>query len=740
MTNPFDEFDVNPFDEFDNQPTAPQSDNDRRAEEYRQFLRANPGYQTAQPQEVSGLAEFLAQRPELNKKVRSGAEMLSAFSNGATAGFGEDIVSRGVGGVAALKALSQGRDVGAAYESAQGRAESDFRGALTKVRQDKPLVALALEAAPGLLGGGKAAVGAQKALGGVSRAKRLFAGAKSGAAGGAVYGAGNADGGVQDRVTGAAVGGAVGAASAPVFNTAGAGVDKTVRSVRRLLEGRSSSDKARQAVSGAVKRATGRAPEEIGDLFDATQNEALRGRNPIAAEVLGPEAESLLTGAAVRSPRARGQVETTLRDANRDQQERIIRDVSTAFGQAPGGSKPLRAALDRKRKGDNEDAYGFFRREGQERIASTRAPEQPRLPSPTEATGDLRVGAGLPAPVGGYADPGRRAAALEGFLERPAFRAAYQKARTGLANKGDGAAFPEDLAELGPSEYQRIYEELSNVLQAEKDKVLKGAATGTRSAELTSLQDDFRSFADEVFPFFQTARETGRRGRERLDALQLGEDIFKPRNVADDGARFETAMAKLNQDDGQIFAQGAVDGIARRVRSSPDGFGVNQRNAAETLLRPDLRKAIKRAAPERGDDLLDNLATEARLFDNRSRLRPNRGSRTAFASQDAAGNAAGDLLAAGVDAGTSGGAGAAARIGLRKASQWVRQFSDKPDLEMDAEVARLLLGDPDRFLAELSQPAKQTALQKAQVALALEQLQPGLAITTNAALGTANAQ
>jgi len=191
----------------------------------------NSLYETRSKDSISG--DYIRERAEItrtqeqtsgsiNKEAQAGrAEGIGrAGLQGATFGFGDEVVAGGAALLAPLTGQGQGKDLGERYRAYLGRE----RGRLGEFRKTNPIAAYGSEIAgaipTAIIGGG------QLAGRGATIGQRALSGMAVGSGQGAVYGGGAAD---ENRLKGAAVGGTTGAVLGGGFPYIGRGLQKAGR-------------------------------------------------------------------------------------------------------------------------------------------------------------------------------------------------------------------------------------------------------------------------------------------------------------------------------------------------------------------------------------------------------------------------------------------------------------------------------------------------------------------------------
>ena len=375
-----------------------------------------------------------------------------------------------------------------------------------------------------------------------------------GAAEGGVAAAGAAEGGIGERLAAAPVGAAAGAAGAGVFSGAA-----------RLFRGASAraldflnlrpATEAVPGVAGVATRAEQRLgqalPEELGPA-----REMLTGTDrPLSVMDVSENVRSL--GRAIRGVEGEGRegISRFLGERVAGQERRVLDDALELTGLGQRGS--IVDTVDEivaRRSADAADAYG--------------------------AIADLTV----------------EAPELGGILKRPAFRQAYDRARTIAANR-EGVQLPplEDLVDdsgnlripLKIELLDRVKRGVDDLLDVGRRSPADAGGLGRESAAaIRSAKNDFIGIIDNAVPEYAQARSAFAGESALLDALDKGQDLFKMRP---DEAR--KLLESFGDSEREMFVRGAFDSMATRVEDAAAGFDITKRRPLReaTLDRQRLR-------------------------------------------------------------------------------------------------------------------------------------------------------
>ena len=214
---------------------------------------------------------------------------------GSTLGFGDEIQAGIAAGTVGLANLAGMTDLTA--KEAYGQALEDFRGDLTKAREDRPIVTGVGEVggaiATGLAGGGQ--------LSALAKAAPVRTAIGAGGVSGGLYGFGSGEGGAEERLkdagTGASLGAVTGGVAVPVSRAAGRGIDVIASKIGKPLgnQGVLASGEEK-AIDKVVKRLKKDFPDEA--QFKAALEEWADTDDLALAEVAGKQTQRLARGAA----------------------------------------------------------------------------------------------------------------------------------------------------------------------------------------------------------------------------------------------------------------------------------------------------------------------------------------------------------------------------------------------------------------------------------------------------------
>lgn len=533
---------------------------------------------------------------------------------------------------------------------------------------------------------------------------------------GALAGYGNADEGPrwQGALAGGAAGAITGTGLGGVFEGAGAVVPHLGRGARRVgqafgLFGGSAAarkeasrraantvqQRAQQEVMAAA-RAGNVTPDQVRARFEQSRQTGVD--DPFLFELLGPEGLDRLRTAGVNSPRARQMIEQALARANQKQQQVIQRQAERGLGRSAAdfGDEMTMTAAQMAEAGK---AYAPF-----------------------------------------YDLPGLEPQQIETFVGRPTFRRALRDAVDSAADRNedisryirvdnDGnitfAGGDEGFIPTRVLDY--VKQELDTMVNDARTAFQRGTGRRRDYANAVNVRNEYRDFLDSIYSaenIPEAQRYSTVRGRyagpaRRQEILQRGRDAM--REDADETLDF---VADLNPDEMSAFRAGVARGIADELERVRDGVVGNANDAAARIAgQPRQRRAIEAAfgveGREAAEQFVLDLASSSSRFRELSRARPSAHSDTAYLQRgaDNRDNYADLVGGMALDAQTGSPglatAAAAGRRGVNAVGRFISQRVNnrQPNVEMETEVARLLLSNPDKYLVNVD-PLTRAALER----------------------------
>ena len=405
-------------------------------------------------------------------------------TDGASFGFADNIL----GSMGAIGAGLQGQDPAAAYDSNVAAARRDS----AQARDTQPLAYGA-----GQIGGGTAT--SLAAFPSTAGGSALMSGAKMmgyGAAEGAMFGAGNADGVdvAQNAAKGAALGGGLGIAAPAV----GVGLRGAGRMVADPIAG--GIQAATNTASPArAARPLGRAMQRSGmsadDVARATSQAQSDGQGMFTvADALGQPGQRAMSGVARTPGAARKELSEFLDSRQQGQSERVSQFLTDSMG-TRATSKQTRAAL--------KDARGAQ--------ADINYPAARAGAGPVDVRSSLDV---IDARIGGMQGSGVTGDGIDGTLSRFRDRLAAQPGPDGVSR------------EL--SDFDRVL----GVKQDLQDEIKKAVRAGetNKARELGALEAELDSALEASSTGYRQANDSFRNASRTIDAVDAGEDAYRPRN------------------------------------------------------------------------------------------------------------------------------------------------------------------------------------------------------------------
>lgn len=295
--------------------------------------------------------------PQPESTVPTGEGVLRAGFQGATFGFGDEIVA---GGAAAIHPLVNPDD-GSNFSERYDHYLSREREKLGEFQDKSGLASGAAEIAgaipTALMTGGASLVG-RGAIG------TAIQGGKLGAIDGAIYGAGTAEGGAEERLKGAGVGAGIGAgvgAASPFIaagaQRAGQAVADPIMGIADALSGRGSVKRASRSISRTMDRAGMDASDISRELAAASADG--QGVYRIA-DALGNSGQRTLSGVARQPGNMRDEIVKFLNKRQDGQAERLSSFLAEGLD-APDTALQRQTALEAQREAQANVLYGRAR-------------------------------------------------------------------------------------------------------------------------------------------------------------------------------------------------------------------------------------------------------------------------------------------------------------------------------------------------------------------------------------------
>lgn len=504
-----------------------------------------------------------AEKPKYDIPYGAGA----AWTDAATGG----MAGKASAGLSALmRAPFTDKTIGQEYDELYG----SLKASREKYAEESPTANMAASIGGGVIGGGQLMSAGGNLLSripGVSGAFNSGIVGRTAAdlAGGAAFGGLSAAGYDQDVATGAAVGGAMGALARPVMAVGGAGLNTAAGLMGLGNQGRASN---------AIAEAVSRSGRSVADVTDDLARAAADGQPQYAvADALGNSGQRMLSG-IVRAPGdGRQAVVEALQARQAGQGRRVQNALAEGFG-APQTAQQTEAATRAVRSADARVNYGAARTDAGS-VDPTRA----------IAAADEFLGTAGSLPRTNIADD-----SVEGAVRR---------ARSFLTD-GDNVVSDFDTA-------FRAKIELDNMIDN---------ARGTVQARLIPIRDALDQSLEASSATYRNARDTYRQQSQSLEAVQTGRDAAARGRVEDTIPAFRGMTPEQQQG----FRAGYGDSYIADVQKTAGPMT----NKARPLISDATAAEFPAfAAPGQGDQLMNRIAREQRMFETTNQALG--GSRTA---------------------------------------------------------------------------------------------------------------
>lgn len=451
--------------------------------------------------------------------------------------------------------------------------------------------------------------------------QRVAGGILGASAEGALSGAGNADGDLKDRLKGAGVGATVGAtvgAAMPLVAQGARGATRVFEDATGIAPGKTAERKILQQFERDRTR-----PEYVQGDMEVARADGVKPE--IIADYLPGGNVSGLTEALGQKMGPTKQAARDLMDARADgQSERVLGDLRSVFGDRMNYfDKFDQLVADRAKaaKTDYEKAYG---------VGEVKDDDINKI---------LRR---LPREV---FDRTKEHLRLEGKRMPQAFR-----------TDEAGNSVPNEKFVPTVEYIDHVKRGIDSVIEAETDALGK---VSSRGRDYVRIKDSLLGRLDELVPDYAAARKNFRDPSQMLDAMKLGQDIFKER--AEKTAR---TIADMNDNEKEAYIIGVSDALVKRVDDVSTGRDVTQALWKNDTQKKQIREAIAAVEPDedKAEVLFDSLERmmqrEREMAATRNRI--HSGSQTAPRTD--AINDFNRIIPAGVAELASGGTGAGAAV------------------------------------------------------------------------------
>lgn len=471
---------------------------------------------------------------QVSPKINKTLQFAQKLAQGATFGFGDEISAAMVGAMSKL--------TGGEFKDAYDFSLKRIRSQEEEFSKQNPKMALGAELAGALVTGGMAGAKAlnPKVLESASAAGKYGRIAAVGGAEGALYGAGT---GADDRGERALTGLLIGAAAAPVgakvIDLAVRGIGTTASYAGRKL-GDTPKDQAVRALRSAAEAEGIDADDALRILDDLGPNATLAD--------LGENFRLLARGATDQAGGFKASATSAMNARQMGQQQRLLDAAEVAAGQKAGNFNVARQVLIESRKAKASPLYesAFL-----EDIALN--PE------------------------------------LLSVLERPAMKAALNKAAKLAANEGD---------DVGENLLKKIHYAKMNL--DDQIGAAVRAGSGNKARILTSLKNDLLAQVDELSPDYAEARQLFSTDSRMLNSMDEGLKLFTM--SSDEMAETMAGMTPSEQD---LFKLGAVRSIKDQLEKTGMTFDATRRLISTKSMRdklgqifPDPEDFIKKTLAE----------------------------------------------------------------------------------------------------------------------------------------------
>lgn len=519
----------------------------------------------------------------------------SGAVDAATFGFGDEIK----GGIDAGVAAVRGQDAGQAY----GRSVQTSREYQRQAREDNPLSYLGGQLAGSFVPGSGVVRGTNALMQG-SRSLRTFSqarpvssllasGAAGGAVGGGIYGASSATEGqrTQGAISGAGQGAVWGAGLAPLAPLAGAAMRGGSNALNRMRQngpnaarnimsdrsgsvplpqqGPSANEFGRRAVAD-VERLSRRARLEVDDLEAGVTAARVDPRGRTLADIIGQPARAKVRSSAAMPGQTGALAEDVLGARARGQLGRLTNDVEGTVGATTGPQ--ARARIEAGLQDASENLY-----------------------TPTMGKQVSEEGMAAIQPI------------LNRFPPQVVSRA--EQVMSNLA-RTEGY----DVARLTSAE------RLHFLKRALSDTVQTMGREGLGADEARAYGRLLREFTDQMdthIPGYAGARGRWRELKGAEEAVEIGDNIFKPSTRIDD---IRERVAAMTPEQVSAMRAGLRDRIVETfMRTNRDGRRNVAASLEDTLSQQKLRAALGDAE---ADKLIAAIRAESDLFQSGSAMTP----------------------------------------------------------------------------------------------------------------------
>lgn len=504
--------------------------------------------------QLTDIINKLAQTHKEEIKPEYSTGLIRSINQGLMFGFADEVEAALNAGMTGLK----GGDVGQAY----GDYLNTIRGQRQQFAQENLATAIGAEilgsvgtgAVAGALGGVKLASKLPQAAGSFTR------GAVVAAPAGALAGAGQADPdeemnfleSMNERIrgagTGALVGGVMGGALSKAAPLVASGVEKATAATRGAFVGAKS--KALRQIGQAIER-------DSKSVESLMRTKALMGSEAGIADIGGQNTLELLDAIATQPGKAKDRVQRALLGRLKETRTRMKDSIR-------GLVHP---------QADNLDV----------------AREQIELNLRTQAR---------PFYDEAYRTPIQMTREIEDVLNRPKVQPLINKALQMARSDTDLA--PELLEGLNPDSPNVVL--LDYVKQAIDDLVME--TKGNEKRIFRSAAEKLRNAVDEQVPSYRQARSIYGDEAGRLEALEMGQNVFKE---AKKGVNIEKAFNSMTPEQKEMFRLGASNEMFRVMDNIPDT--IEGRPGAALIS-----KIYSSPAQKKTVDLLIENPQAARMF------------------------------------------------------------------------------------------------------------------------------
>jgi len=440
---------------------------------------------------------------------------------GATFGFGDELV----GGAAAGGAALTGGDAGEAYRRNTDAARAEIRSN----REAAPVSSFVAEATGGALvpvSGGSGFIGNASTTGG-----RIARTAAVGGGAGALTGAGESDGDLGDRALGATAGGALGALLGPAVSESLGFVGRQAGRMGSRL-----ADEVDDASDAAVRFA-GRS----GVTRELRQNPAALSGDGFLAERLGSNTRQTASGIAGLGGQAQDVAEDAISERAAGRANRVSQAVSTAT--ESGGRTPIDNLM---------------------QLDDVRAAARPLFNAADDVMVDLSQNPQASANVRRNIRRLQRADVT--FARADRLAEISGEPRVALANfGGDAGEFPSQVRLGDIRALARTAEERAGVLYRQ--------GSGEEGRAISNAARELRDFLRSSSPEYREAAQIWHSAARDEQAFEMGQSILRPgAQGLRDVRRF--VNSGTSQTERRMFLSGIADQLERRMGNITEGGNV----------------------------------------------------------------------------------------------------------------------------------------------------------------------